>query len=155
MPSREQRLHEHVFRLRRRLLPRCKLHRPLFDVVSWVNVALLVLMFFIAQSGFVLQPGIAVNLPASPMADGANYGSLVVTITQEGLLFFDDARTSLDAFAEAVRRQAQRDPDATLVIEADARVRHGDLVRIYNIATAAGLQRVVLATRVLPPPPVQ
>ena len=145
-------VYQNVFRLRRRFVPRFQLHRNLLDMPSWVNMALLVLMFFIGHAGFVLQPGIAVNLPEAPMTGGANYGSLVVTITQEGLIFFNDERMGFDGLADELLRQARRDSSAPLVIEADARVRHGDLVRVCNLATAAGIKQVVLATRLLPAP---
>jgi biopolymer transport protein ExbD len=145
-------IYDNLFRLRRRFVPRHRLRGALLDTASWVNVVLLVLMFFIGHAGFVLQPGIAVDLPAAPMTGGANYRSFVVTITQEGLIFYNDERVSFDGLAADLLRQAHRDADAALVIEADARVRHSDLVRIYNLAIAAGLQRVVLATRFLEPP---
>jgi biopolymer transport protein ExbD len=120
------------------------------DVASWVNVTLLVLMFFIMNSGFILQPGVAVDLPAAPMTGGADYRSEVVTLTQEGLLFFNDERMTRDGLAAELDRRTHRNPDIVLVIEADARVRHGDLVSLYNLATAAGVRRVVLATRIMP-----
>lgn len=144
-------IRDRLFHLRRRLKPRSAVRSALLDVPSLVNVALLLLMFFVAQSHFVLQPGIAVSLPAAPMTGGARYGSLVVTLTQEGLILFNDERTTFDGLADDLKRQARAQPDSALVIEADSRVRHGDLVRVYNLATAAGIRQVVLATRIPSP----
>ncbi len=142
-------VYENLFHLRRRFFPRHRLRRDLLDAASLANVVLLVLMFFISRAGFVLQPGIAVNLPAAAMTGGANYGSLVVTVTQEGLIFFNDERVTIDGLVAELEDQVHRDADLTLVIEADARVRHGELVRFYNLAAAAGVKKIVLATRIL------
>jgi biopolymer transport protein ExbD len=146
MPASEARIH--LFHLRRRFRQQQLLRRTLLEPAMWVDFALLALIFFILQSAFVVQPGIVVDLPTAPMAGGAPYGSLVVTLSQEGLLFFDDQRMTVDAFADALARAARREPGATLVIEADARARHSELVRIYDLATRAGVKQVVLATRV-------
>lgn len=152
MDAPHQSIYENLFHLRRRFVPRCRLRRELMDVASWANVVLLVLMFFIARAGFVLQPGIAVNLPAAPMTGGANYGSMVVTVTQEGLIFFNDERVTYDGLAAQLAAAVHRDADLALVIEADARVRHGELVRFYNLAAASGVKKIVLATRILAQP---
>ncbi|HEY8241162.1 MAG TPA: biopolymer transporter ExbD [Kiritimatiellia bacterium] len=128
--------------------------RGLLDVAPWVNIALLMLMFFTAQSSFVLRPGIAVDLPAAPMTDGAGYRSQVVTLGRNNMVFFNDERTTLDGLAPRLADAARRDPDATLVVEADERVEHVSLIRLYNMAQAAGFPRVVLATR-LPDRPVE
>ena len=137
-----------LFHLRRRFRQQHLLRRTLLEPAMWVNFALLILMFFMLQSSYVLQPGIVVDLPAAPMVGGAPYGSLVVTLSQEGQLYFDDQRMTVDAFAESLSRATRREPGATLVIEADARVRHSELVRIYDLAVQTGVRQVVLATRI-------
>ena len=137
-----------LFHLRRRFRQQHLLRRTLLEPAMWVDCVLLILMFFVLQSAFVLQPGVVVDLPAAPMVGGAPYGSLVVTLSQEGQLYFDDQRMSVDAFGEALARATRREPGATLVIEADARVRHSELVRVYDLAVRTGVRQVVLATRI-------
>jgi biopolymer transport protein ExbD len=44
-------------------------------------------------------------------------------------------------------RAAAQTPDATLVVQADRAVPHGDVVAIMSAAMDAGLQRVSIATR--------
>lgn len=121
--------------------------RGLLEVAPWVNVVLLVLMFFLSQSAFVLRPGVAIDLPAAPMTDGAGYRSLVVTLGRGNMVFFNDERTTLEGLAPRLGAASRRDPEATLVVEADAGVENGTLMRLYNMALEAGFPRVVLATR--------
>ncbi len=148
METDEQVLTQRLFYLRRRYMPQHRMLRGIIDAPSWVNVVLLVLMFFILQSGFVLQPGIVVDLPASPMIDGARYGSLVVTLGSEGMIFFDDERTTMDGLGTKIMLAAKENPDSALVIEADGRVAQSRLVEVYNLALKAGIRKVVLATRI-------
>ena len=133
---------------RRKYRPNQRVFKGPIDVVPLVNVVLLFMLFFIIQSPFVMQPGITVNLPTSSFTAGVPYGAMVVTVSQEGLVFFNDERTTLEGlgavFAQAVFDHA----DSSLVIEADGRVQHSTLVQIYNMATAAGIKSVVLATRI-------
>lgn len=139
---------ERISYLRRRYRPHERLFKGPIDVVPLVNVVLLFVFFFILQSPFVMQPGIVVNLPTASFASGVPYGALVVTISQEGMMFFNDERMTMEELGAALAQAAFDQPDASLVIEADGRVPHSTLVQIYNMATAAGIKSVVLATRV-------
>ncbi|NCA82599.1 MAG: hypothetical protein EOM72_07595 [Opitutae bacterium] len=118
------------------------------EVTALLNVVLLVGMFHFASARFVLQPGVRVRLPAAPFADGVPYGSRVLTLTQEGLVFFNDERMAMDRLESALARTAGGEP---LLIEADEGTGYGTLMEVYSLAMKAGIQEVVLATR---PPPV-
>lgn len=141
-------LYVRISKLRRKYRPENRIARGLVDVGPLVDVTLLVFLFFMVNSSFVVQPGIVVNLPDSPFAAGAHYSRLVVTISQEGLIFFNDERTTLEGLASSFRQAVHENPDATLIVEADGRVQHNTLVDIYNMAMDVGLEKVVLGTRV-------
>lgn len=145
-------IQDRLFYYRRRFHATHRTLRGLLAVAPWVNVVLLVLMFFLVNTSFVVQPGVTLNLPSAPLTAGARYGDLVVTIPQEGMYFFQDERMTLDGLAAALAREARELPDATLMVEADGRVSHQTLVRVYAMAHQAGLREVVLATRQPSPP---
>ncbi len=131
----------------RRFLVRLKPARGPLDVVPLISVTLLVFLFLLIHSSFVLRPGIAVNLPSAAFLEGAPYGSAVVTVTQQGMIFFNDERTHLEKLGPALTQAVFERPDMTLVIEADEMIRNNTLVQIYNIASIAGVKKIVLATR--------
>ena len=124
----------------------------ILEAAPWINAVLLFFLFFIVNSGFVLQPGISVDLPSAPMVGGASYGSPVVTVSQEGLIFFNDERTTMDGLSTLFTAMPEDQKSASLVIEADGKVSHERLVQIYTMALKAGVKRVVLATRIAPYP---
>lgn len=139
---------ERVGFLRRRFMPHRRMFRGPMAVVPLLNVVLLLAMFVVMNSAFVMRPGIAVHLPSSPFVSGTQYSALVVTVTQEGQVFFNDERTTLDGLQSAFAQMAFEHPDMPLVVEADSRVPHSTIVRIYNMAMGVGIKKVLLATRV-------
>ena len=120
---------------------------PLGLVVPIVNVALLAAMFLFVQSKLVLRPGITLQLPQSEFVAGTHYDTMVLVMTQEGLIFFNDNRIPLEELAFALNQAAHRNRQAGLSIEADLRVQYGMVVRVINMAMAAGIRQINLATR--------
>jgi biopolymer transport protein ExbD len=121
-------------------------HNPI-SIIPLITVVLLVGLFIILDAGFVLQPGIMVQLPAANFVSGSHYGSMIVTLTQEGMVFFNDERMPIEGLAFAFKQAVHQNRNMTLIIEADARVSYGMIVHIMNMATSAGIRTVNLATR--------
>lgn len=138
---------ERLSSLRRRFRTRLRLACGPMAAIPLLNVLLLLWLFMVVHSSFVLRPGIRMQLPAAPFTAGARYGTLVVTLTQEGLVFFGDERMGLNELPAALSKAAAAKSDAPLLIEADGKVRQQVLVNVYTMATEAGFREVVLATR--------
>lgn len=114
------------------------------EVVALLNVMLLAGMFVFVSARFVLQPGVRVRLPEAPFLDGEAYGARVLTLSQEGMMFYNDERITPERLNDAL---AADESDAPLLIEADEGVTYGTLIRIYSQAVQSGIREVVLATR--------
>lgn len=138
-----------VFRPRFR--PSQRVLRGFTPVAPWIDFLLIFLMFLLARFSFVVQPGIAMDLPVAPATQGVRYDALVVSIPREGAYFFRDARVTTEGLAAALADAARADTNTTLIVEADARVSHGALVGVYNLARQAGIREILLASR--PPRP--
>lgn len=115
--------------------------------IVFSDAALLALAFFLAVSPFIMQPGINIKLPASPFTGGAQFGSMILSITRGGGFYFNDERLDVPRLAEALEDAATGDPGATLIIEADEHVPHGAVVAAWNAALGAGISNVSIATR--------
>jgi biopolymer transport protein ExbD len=121
------------------------------EVTALLNVVVLMMMFVFSSERFVLQPGVRLRLPEVPFADGAPYGTRVLTLSQGGLVFFNDERIALDRLEPVLARVRTDAGDPPLLIEADEGTHYGTLMEVYGLAMKAGIREVVLATR---PPPV-
>jgi len=138
---------EQIGRKWQRFRPKRRVFHSPVSVVPLINVALVIALFMVLDSAFVLQPGVMVQLPVSQFVSGSHYGSMVVTLTQEGMVFFNDERMPIEGLLFALSQEAHQNQDMTLIIEADARVPYGMVIRVMNIATAVRIRHVNLAVR--------
>ncbi len=143
-------LYERLIYLRRRYRQENRLASGLLDSGPFINVALLLFMFFVLNTPFVLQPGVRLDLPVAPFTDGMPYGALVVTVTHGGQLFFNDNRATMPGLSLAFSQAVHDSPDAVLLIAADDQVSQATLMEVYTRAMAAGFKKAYLATQ--PPP---
>ena len=146
---------------RDRYRPRHAFGRRFLGAAPWLSVTLLAGMYVLYTQPYVRQPGVRVELPSSPFAWGSGYGLRVAILSQERpeagerdeILFFDDVRylarddAQMRLLAERLARARQSQPGTPLVIEADERVLHGTVVRVFNMAAEAGIKVVNIATR--------
>jgi len=130
------------------------------DTAPLVNVILLLLIFFMLSSSFVLQPGIKVELPRSPFGVGVPAEGHIVTVLlepekrdaegrplpREPFLFFNDEVVQLADFRADLEKMGHGRPGQTLVVKADRDVPNGFLVELMNLAMAQKWT-VVLATQ--------
>lgn len=116
------------------------------ELTALVNVGLLTAIFFIFDSAYILKPGFVVELPVADFVGGALPNSMVVTMTQEGILFFNDERMPFEGLGYALAQARQKSKDVTLTIEADTRVSYGTIARVMNLAGEVGIKQVNLAT---------
>lgn len=137
-----------LFYLRRRFRTQRRSAGGLLDSAPWIDVVLIVILFFMTQTATLKKPGVQVELPAARAATGARYDALVLSVPQEGTFFFADERVHWPALSGRLRRAALENPDSELIIEADGSVSHRALTGIYNLAIDAGWRKIVLATRI-------
>jgi biopolymer transport protein ExbD len=116
--------------------------------VAFCDSSLIALAFFLAVSPFVLQPGINISLPESAFTGGAQFGSMVLSITKGGWFYFNNERLTESRLKDALKTAALIQPNAVLIIEADERVEHGVVVEAWNAAMDAGIAEVSIATRI-------
>ena len=138
---------EYYLRRWRRFMPRSRTFRGPMPVVPLINVGFLIILFNMLGSAFVLKPGVRVELPVQDFIGGSRSGSMVVILTQEGRVFFNDEWMPMNKLESEFRQAARSRSNLSLVIEADAKVPYGAIMQVMNMATAARIPQVDLATR--------
>lgn len=125
------------------------LKRGPIDVAPLVDVVLLLLVFFILSSSFVLQPGIHVNPPRSTNDSGVRDSRYIITVTADipPLIFFNDKQMDFAELRTRLNELAETKGDVSLVLRADESVKHGTVVRIINYAYQVRLP-ILIATQV-------
>ena len=117
----------------------------LFSVIPLVNVVFLVVVFFALSSRFVLQPGMAVTLPASSFALAPRDGAQIISITSAPVsaIYFHDQRVTRDELRQ--RLAESRAKERSVIIKADRDTPYALVVQITDEALRQGFS-VVLAT---------
>ncbi|MEM6883650.1 MAG: biopolymer transporter ExbD [Verrucomicrobiota bacterium] len=117
------------------------------DVTAMIDVVLLLLIFFMLNSHFVLQPGVEVNPPRG-LAEGVRDSRFVINVTAQEppRIFFNDQLVTLEKLEGQLNRMGRRSADVQIIIRADSAVPHGTVTEIMNTALRAGLS-VVIATQ--------
>ena len=124
--------------------------RPLrgpLDVTAMIDVVLLLLIFFMLNSSFVLQPGIEVTPPRG-LDTGVRDTRYVINITGGGepRIFFNEQLLPIEKLKSQLSRLGRRMDDARVIIRADRDVSHGTVTEVMNLAIQSGLS-VIIATQ--------
>lgn len=114
-----------------------------FSMAPLIDVVLLLLIFFLLSSTFVMQPGVQIDLPTGLAGLASPHSRRVLTITAAGEIYFDEQVTDLAALPASLEAFARRGVDQTVVIKADARVPHGKVMEVLHRVLASGLDAVV------------
>lgn len=138
---------EAVLRLHRTFRPRRRTGRGFLTATVFLDAALLFSAFVLATSPFVQKPGLSIDLPAAGRVEGIRYNDLVLTVTRDGMLFFNDQPVAPAGLPSALRTAAVSQPDAVLIVEADRSVPQSTTVWICDSAGQAGFKKIFIATR--------
>ncbi len=125
---------------------RTKRVSPSISITPLIDVVLLLVIFFMLSSTFVVQPGIKVRLPEAVTAERGEPRDLVLILTREGVLYLNDHKVTVRQLAGELTREFRARKDAYLIIRADKDVRHGRVVAVMDLAKQAGARRLAIAT---------
>lgn len=122
-----------------------KFNPALFGVIPLVNVLFLVVFFFALSSRFVLQPGMAVTLPASSFTLSPPSDAQIVSVTAAPVpvIYHRDQRVTLDELRERLSKTNGK--GRAIVLKADKRTPYDLVVQITDEALKLGFS-VILAT---------
>lgn len=124
-----------------------KKRRVLINITSLIDVMFLLLIFFMVTSTFLDQPGMKLELPSAESAEVARVEKLVLYISSDEEVVFNDRPVALDDLEETMRAALSDIEDRTLVLNADKSVQHGTVIRVMDIAKKLGLERLVIGIK--------
>jgi biopolymer transport protein ExbD len=134
-------------RIRRQPVEKARIELiPMID-----TMAFLLVFFMIASLAMSRQAGLPVNLPRANAASPQTWGdrALVVTLDRQGRIFLDHQLASHEpeALTAQLRARLRRRPDLMVVINADASLRHGQVIQVMDAVKRAGAAHMAIATR--------
>lgn len=120
---------------------------PIIDITPMIDIVFQLVLFFMVTTTFATSPGIQVDLPKSSTEQlTAEQDELTVSMTLDGAVFLDKTPTDSGALAQIFQQRVASNPDTLVIIKADTGVPHGRVVAVMDLAKAAGLTRLAIAT---------
>jgi biopolymer transport protein ExbD len=119
------------------------------NIVPMIDVIFAILTFFIMSTLFLTrQEGLPVNLPQAATSQQSQVPTkITVTVESNGDISLNKQPTTVDALAEQLRTLVGSTPDAIVVINADRKVEHGDIVSIMDQVRQVKGARLAIATQ--------
>ncbi|NJL22861.1 MAG: biopolymer transporter ExbD [Leptolyngbyaceae cyanobacterium SM1_3_5] len=118
------------------------------NIVPMIDVIFALLTFFILSTLFLTRSeGLPVNLPTANSTQTNQQSQIVVTLNPQGEIFINRQPTALNELAVQVRTLAQTNPNALVVINADAAVPHGQVVAAMDQVRSIPGVRLAIATQ--------
>ncbi len=117
-----------------------------FQTVSLTDIVLLLLIFFLLTSSFVVQPGIKVKLPKAASGAQDDADKIYITVTQRERIYLNQEQVTRQQLATKLRQILSKTPDKLVVIRADKDISLEATIRMIDTAKLAGAERFMIAT---------
>jgi len=135
----------------KRIRPRLKPIHGAPDLLPFINVFFLLLLFFMIGSSFVPVSGIPVNLPEASSVSTYSVKKYIVTLDRDGRIYFNDAVVEdLKQLKGKLLSDIPRNPDGerdAIVLRADRANNFETISRIMAIAEELHLNLFILARK--------
>lgn len=118
-----------------------------FQFISLADIILILIIFFLLASTFIIQPGIRVKLPKALSPEREGEKNILITITKEGGLFLNQEPTDWDQFPRLLYREILSRKEPMIILYADAQIPLQTAVKALDIAKGAGGKKLLIATR--------
>jgi biopolymer transport protein ExbD len=119
---------------------------PLTDIFLVLLIIFMVTSSVMATDG--ARAGVRVNLPKGATKEiSSSQKDVTVAITTDGKMVVDGKEVSADSLRKLFDDAKARDPETQVVVQADEATHHGRVVAVMELAKAAGLRRLAIATR--------
>ena len=117
-----------------------------FSYSSLTDIVLLLVIFFLLTSQFVILTGVKVKLPGSQTQEQSEPTKLIVTITSEGMIYAGQEQTGMDQLAEKLNSIKSTTSETNLIIRADKTVQIDLVIKVIDAAKSVGIGKFTIET---------
>ena len=117
-----------------------------FSYASLTDMVLLLTIFFLLTSQFVMQTGVKVKLPGSKTNEQSEPTKMMVTITSEGILYAGPDQTTIDMLSVKLMEMRGASEGGSLVIRADKTVQIDLVIKVIDAAKSVGIGKFTIET---------
>jgi len=118
------------------------------DIAPLIDIVLLLLIFFMLTSNFIMQPGIKITLPKAKTSKPQEEENIIVFITEGNKIFLNDREIDIDELKEALEEKIKTAEKKIVILKADEKINLGLAVKVMDIAKEAGTENLVISTQI-------
>jgi biopolymer transport protein TolR len=120
-------------------------------LICRIDMTALAAVLFVLIAAFAVHPvaELTMDVPDPPkinhataMAGALREDMLLIAVTRDGLIWFDNNRTDPARLSQSIRERVSRGSENKVYIRADSRARYGTVVKALNGVRAAGVEQV-------------
>jgi biopolymer transport protein ExbD len=121
----------------------------LFSYSSLTDIVMLLLIFFLLTSAFIIQTGVKVKLPSAKNNEQSTNSKLVVTIASGGAVYVGNEETSIDQLPAKFSQLSDttNQNNNNLIIRADKSVTVDLIIKVIDAAKGAGVNKFTIETQ--------
>lgn len=120
---------------------------PEINVISMVDIVLVLLLFFMVTSSFVHQSHLSMDLPKAQQATaGEPKTPITIDLSAAGQVRMNKQVVPMSDLAGQLKALAAKDPERVIVLRADKNTTQQYVVDVLDAAQEAGLTRISFAT---------
>jgi len=116
-----------------------------FNFSSLTDIVMLLLIFFLLSSQFVLQTGVKVKLPGAKNNEQAQATNFSVTITDQGRIYVGSDEVGINALAGKLS-EIKKNQSENLTIRADKSVKIDIIIKVIDAAKGIGIDKFTIQT---------
>ena len=120
--------------------------KPVFMIIPMIDIIFFLLVFFMMSSlQTVAQKALAVQLPQAQSASAPAQMPIIMTLDEEGHITIDNKPVSIQESSDIMKRHMQENANAAVVLQADKRTAHGQVVVVMDMLKQVGVKRLSIA----------
>ena len=118
----------------------------IFAYSSLTDIVMLLLIFFLLTSQFVIQTGVKVKLPGSKMNEKSEQSRMIVTLTPMGGVFAGEEEISIDQLPVKLGQMKAETNEDNLIIRADKTVAIDLVIKVIDAAKISNIEKFTIET---------
>ena len=116
------------------------------NITPFVDVTLVLLIIFMVTATYVVAKSIPVDLPEAGSGEDT-VTTLAVTMTEDGNLYLDGAKTDERKLKAHLRSERQTNHEVRVIVDADKAIAHGKVVRVIDLVRKEGISKFAINIR--------
>lgn len=118
----------------------------IFAYSSLTDIVMLLLIFFLLTSHFVIQTGVKVRLPGSKTNEPSTPSHLIVTLTAGGGVYAGEEEINIEQLPAKLSIMKGAGMEDNLIIRADKTVAVDLVIKVIDAARISGIDKFTIET---------